>query len=131
MNIDEQYGENKYLKAEELDEDMVVTIRGVKVETLGQGKDAEEKPVVYFKELPKGLALNKTNATTIKTLYGPETDDWKGQKITLWATEVDFQGKMVPAIRVRSRAPSSKPKPKPQPAPVAAEQDDDDQDIPF
>jgi hypothetical protein len=131
MNIDEQYGENKYLKAEELDEDMVVTIRGVKVETLGQGKDAEEKPVVYFKELPKGLALNKTNATTIKTLYGPETDDWKGQKITLFATEVDFQGRQVMAIRVRSRAPSSKPKPKPQPAPVAAEQDDDDQDIPF
>jgi hypothetical protein len=130
MNIDEQYGENKYLKAEELDEDIVVTIRGVKVETLGQGKDAEEKPVVYFKELPKGLALNKTNATTIKTLYGPETDDWKGQRITLFATEVDFQGRQVMAIRVRSRAPGGKPKPKPVAA--AADQDDDDEaGIPF
>lgn len=101
-----------YLKSQELDGDTVYTIDRVEIETLGQGKDAEEKPVVYFTETEKGLALNKTNANTIASLYGDDTDDWAGKPVTLYATEVEFQGKQTLAIRVRMRAPqksTSKP----------------------
>jgi hypothetical protein len=89
----------------------VYTIRGVKMESVGQGQDAEDKPVVYFRETQKGLALNKTNANAIAQLYGPDTDRWTGKAVTLYPTEVEFQGKMTLAIRVRLR--------KPQPAAAA------------
>jgi hypothetical protein len=95
-----------YLKATELEGDTTYTIKGIEMETLGKGEDADTKPVVYFQEVDLGLALNKTNANTISGLYGPETNEWIGKQITLFATEVDFQGKQTLAIRVRMRAPS-------------------------
>ena len=47
MNINAAFP-SKYLKAAEFDEDATYTISGVEMESLGQGKDAETKPVVYF-----------------------------------------------------------------------------------
>ncbi len=105
MNINTAYP-STYLKAAELEGDTVYTIKSVEIETLGKDENAEQKPVVYFQEVELGLALNKTNANTISGLYGPETNDWIGKQITLFSTEVDFQGKQTLAIRVRMRAPN-------------------------
>ena len=58
--------------------------------------------MLYFQGKEKGLVLNKTNANNIAYVYGDETDDWRGQEITLFEAMVDFQGKTVPAIRVRA-----------------------------
>jgi len=52
------------------------------------------------------VVLNKTNAKIIASLHGNETDDWPGKKIILYATEVDFRGEIVDAIRVRKRIPA-------------------------
>jgi len=108
MNIDEQYP-SKYLSASDIPEDgdLVLTIKSVAVETVGQGEKAESKPIVYFEELKKGLLCNKTNKETIKGLYTRETDNWIGKKIALFAAEVDYQGKQVMGIRVRMRAPKA------------------------
>lgn len=105
MNIDQAFP-SKYLKAADVGEtDLALTIKKVVIETVGQGEDAEEKPIVYFDETEKGLVLNKTNTNTIKGLYSVETDNWMGKTIAIFATEVDFAGKQTMALRVRMRAP--------------------------
>lgn len=102
---------SKYLKADDLeDRDHIVTIKTVKLEELGQGDETETKPVLYFQEMDKGVVLNQTNWNTIESLYGPESDDWAGKRITLWANhDVSFGNKIVSAIRVRSKAPTAVP----------------------
>lgn len=108
MNINNAFP-SKYIKSGDInpDADMVLTISHVEVENVGQGDEAELKPVVYFSETDKGLVLNKTNAATIAKLVGtPETEGWTGKRIALFATEVDFAGKQTLAIRVRMRAPN-------------------------
>lgn len=104
MDINEAFP-SKWLKATEFEEDMILTMNIVQMEDIGQGEDKETKPVLYFKETDKGLVLNKTNATTITTLYGSNTTKWGGKKIALFPTEVAFGGKQTLAIRVRMKPP--------------------------
>jgi hypothetical protein len=107
----------KYLSANDVtgEGDLVLTISDVAMELLGQGDEADTKPVVYFQEAEKGLVLNKTNAGTITGLYGPETDDWAGKRIALFATEVEYQGRMTLALRVRKRPPGGRAPQAPRP----------------
>ncbi|HLE05408.1 MAG TPA: hypothetical protein VI729_12470 [Anaerolineales bacterium] len=94
----------KWLNADDLDEQgMNLTIKRVDIEMLEDG----EKVVVSFREVEKGLVLNKTNAKTIARLHGPETNAWVGQRITLYRTEVDFKGERVQALRVHLTAPEA------------------------
>lgn len=107
MNINTVF-ESNYLKADEIQGDAVVTISRIELEKLSKKGEKEEiKPIIYFNEMKKGLCANKTNSNTIAGMYGPETDNWIGKRITLFATEVDFQGSQVLAIRVRIRPPAS------------------------
>ncbi len=100
---------SRWLKASDIgDEDLSLTIVSVDEEDVGQGKTKEVKPVAFFSETDKGLILNKTNAKSIEQLYGPETDDWIGKTIRLFATDVEFQGDQVEAIRVRRHAPQAR-----------------------
>jgi len=96
-----------YLRAADLDgEDTTVTIEEFAEEEI----NGEQKPILYFRELEKGLVLNKTNGNSIAQVLGTdETDDWIGQRITLFETVVDYQGKPTPAIRVKLRAPKGQP----------------------
>jgi hypothetical protein len=121
MNINTVFP-SKYLKASEFTGDVSYTIKEVTIEEVGSENDKERKPIVYFNETEKGLACNKTNANTIAGIYGPETSGWIGRRITLFATEVDFQGTQTLAIRVRMRpptAPAAAQAPAPAPAPAA------------
>ncbi|HLE35670.1 MAG TPA: hypothetical protein VI699_00835 [Candidatus Acidoferrales bacterium] len=100
MNIKDSFP-SKWLKADDLEGDMNLTIKGVEQEMLDDGP----KPVVSFREIEKGLVLNKTNARTIAKLYGVETGAWAGKTITIFPTQVDYRGEQVAAIRVRVAAP--------------------------
>ena len=93
---------SKYLKAEELEEDMTVTIKSVVLEKL-ESKDGEiqNKPVMYFEECKKALVLNKTNFSMVAKQHGDETDDWIGKAVTLTVLDVEAFGDIVSAIRVR------------------------------
>lgn len=116
MNIGQAFA-SKWLKSSDIgDDDLVLTISDVVIETVGQGEQEEQKPVVYFTETDKGLVLNKTNADSIAKLHGPETDEWAGKRIALFATEVDFGGKQVLALRVRLKAPKTNGNGNPPPA---------------
>ena len=100
---------SKYLKAEDelfQNGDVIVTIKDVTKEKMGQGND--EKPVMYFRELEKGMVTNKTNwATCEKMLGSVDSDDWLGERIALYVAEVDSFGDIVKAIRVRANKPKA------------------------
>jgi len=106
MKVNELYP-SKWLKADDMEEGekRVVTIKDVTVEEFEQkGGKREDKPVVEFYEV-KPMVLNKTNASIIAQLYGNDTDDWSGKKITLFTMEVDSFGDIVTAIRVKNQVP--------------------------
>lgn len=89
---------SKYLKADDLQgREIRVTMSNVEMEKIGD----DNKPVLYFKGKDKGVVLNKTNASTISSAYGDDTEDWYDQPIILFSVMVDFQGKVAPAIRCR------------------------------
>jgi hypothetical protein len=97
---------SKYFKASDCEDgELTLTIDSLRRELIGQGSQAEEKYVLYFEGEDRGLVLNKTNSTTIARLHGEDTNDWIGKQITLFATEVPFQGEVVDALRVRSKLP--------------------------
>ena len=97
MRIDTAFP-GAYLKAADLQgRAAMVVMDRVEVETVGD----EPKPVLYFQGKSKGLVLNKTNSNAIATAYGYETDAWHGQQVQLVEAMVDFQGRSVPAIRIR------------------------------
>lgn len=128
VNINQAFP-SKWLKADDCEDgDLVLTIKRVTQEEVGKD-DMEVKPVVYFRETEKGLVLNKTNAKTIANLHGPETDEWKGKRIALFATEVSMGGQQTMGLRVRLKAPKAAP----EPAGVGAKSKaaDDDEDDPF
>ena len=128
MNIDKAYP-STYLKASDLPEKGVtVIIESLEMETIGE----DDKPVLHFQGKEKTLVLNKTNAQTIsEVLRTPETDEWIGQKIAIYPTETDFQGKRVPCIRVRLRTPQAGTKPVPPPEPPLRDEEFDDDSVPF
>jgi hypothetical protein len=101
MKISAAFPSN-YLKCADLgDQPRVVTVRTCVMEELGQGKDKEKKPVLYFEKGPKGLVLNVTNANTITKVYSDDTANWTGKPIELYPTQVEFRGDTVDAIRIR------------------------------
>ena len=111
MNINNAFP-SAYLKASDLGESQpVVTIDRVEVEPVG--RDKEMKPVVYFVGKQKGIVLNKTNSKKIAEIAeSHETDDWKGIQVKLYATEVEFSGEQVEAIRIKApKQAKGKPKP--------------------
>jgi hypothetical protein len=114
VNINDAFPSN-YLKASDLGESQpVVTIDRVELEPVGRTK--EMKPVIYFAGKQKGIVLNKTNSKKIAEIASSaDTDDWHGVQIRLFATEVDFQGETVEAIRVKAPTVAAKAKPKTAP----------------
>ncbi len=101
---------SKYLKAADLpdNEDTILEIDSVVIEEVG--RDQEKRPVIYFKDEPRGMVLNKTNANTITKLYTKETNSWKGKPVALYVTEVQFGSDMVESIRIKTKVPKDKPK---------------------
>jgi hypothetical protein len=97
---------SKYLKADDLEgENVTFTIQDAEVVNMGQDGQVDEKIVLTFLMQDKKMVLNKTNATTIAKLYGDDTDDWIGKRVTIGVREVDFQGKATLALRVSVMKP--------------------------
>jgi hypothetical protein len=98
---------SKYVKAEDISGNLLVTITDAVMEAVGPLKI--EKLVLYFKEYPKPFICNLTNFKRIEKLHGDDTDNWIDKKIILYRTTTEFQGEEIPAIRVRDRAQAEKP----------------------
>lgn len=129
MNINDAFP-SKYLKAGDLPEEgsQRFTIEKIEIEEIG--KDKDKKPVIFFDEIHKGLVCNKTNARTIAKVLGSEDfEDWTGKQISLYRAEVEFQGEMVEAIRVKMKTEKTPQKSVPLSQAKSAEVEPDE--IPF
>ncbi len=92
-----------YLKKADIKGDTVVTIKQVKPEIVGRGKDANEKLVCYLKEFDRPLVLNQGNSSAIAEALGSDQiEDWSGKQIVLFVDpKVKFGAEVVGGIRVR------------------------------
>lgn len=94
---------SKYLAKEDIHGEMTVTIKDCASELIGQGKEAEEKWILYFEETTKGVVINATNLDTLVELFGSdESEDWEGETIVLYVDpDVRYAGKKVGGIRFK------------------------------
>ena len=122
---------SKFLKKEDFDEDMVATIKGVKLEDVGN--QGEQRWVLYFRELAKGLVLNVTTIRVLEGAYGDDSDGWVGKRVQIYVDpSVSFQGRMTGGLRLRvSKAKAPAPAPQPVQPSAHANEFEDDQEIPF
>jgi hypothetical protein len=105
MNIDQLFPSN-YLKASDADGNPTYTMQDVKIESMkNRDGEEEEKPVLYFVEVEKGLVLNRTNAQVISGFYGDDTDNWVGERVTLTSVDVSAFGQTKPALRISTKKP--------------------------
>jgi hypothetical protein len=100
---------SKFLRKEDIDEELIVTIKTVQEEEMPGGGN-EKKWCLYFKELPKGMVLNQTTTRVLEKSFGGEhTDAWAGKKVTLYVDpNVSFKGQVVGGLRLK---PVKPPKP--------------------
>ena len=106
MKVNDLFRSKKSLAAADLGGKAVrVTIESVSSQKFDEG----EKPILHFINKEKTLVVNRVNAFTIINAVGSdESDDWVGWSIVLYPTKVQFQGKMVDAIRVDDRPGATK-----------------------
>lgn len=99
---------SRYLKGDDVEGETIVVIKELVFDKMkdDEGRE-EEKPVLLFKGVEKGLVLNKTNATRIADQHGDETDLWTGKRITLTTESVTAFGKTQWAIRVKPERPAT------------------------
>lgn len=96
----DKYFPKDFLNAEDLlKAPKVLTIRQLHQEEIGP--DKEKKLVARFHEIAEATVVNKTNATTLELLFGPEEQDAIDGQVELFAGQAMFSGKLVPAIRLR------------------------------
>jgi hypothetical protein len=98
----------RFLKSADLKgKDATVTIAGVKAEEV----DDKEKAVLSFEGTKKQMVMNRTNAESIKLMFGRETDAWIGKRITLYPAVMKdpFSDGDITALRVRGSPDIDKP----------------------
>jgi hypothetical protein len=113
-----RYATSTFIKVDDLTEGPEQKV----ITEIGEGK--YEKPVATFNDGSK-LSLNGTNVRTLIGAFGPNDEDWIGQRIDLYAGTVRFDGKDTDSVLVRALNPlpaAERTPLKPQPV---------DDDIPF
>jgi len=106
-SISERYGKRKggFFRADDVrgNSDVILQISSVDFDQQVGDKNAD---IVRFKNDERSLILNQTNAQTIASLHGDDTDEWIGKWITLFFDpEVEYFGKKEGGVRVRPAAP--------------------------
>jgi hypothetical protein len=106
MRVSEMYP-SKYLSAADLQgREHVVEIDRVVEEEIG--RDRVSKQLMYFRGRTKALVLNKTIVRAVAEFLDDETDEWRGQRVTLFPTTTQVGDEVKPCVRVKA-APAPKP----------------------
>ncbi len=94
---------SKYLSSDDfLSGPVHAQIAGVRMEDVSpDNKPTENKPVVYFTGLKRGLVLNVTNNKVLCTLFSGESDNWTNQVVEIFIIDTEFGGEARKGIRVR------------------------------
>ena len=102
MKLTELFPSN-LLKAQDVIDaggEMPLKIANVEIKEFDGDNGKERKPILIFAD-ERRMVLNKTNANIIAEMFGDDTDAWINREITLHVQSVEFQGKIVPSIRVK------------------------------
>ena len=99
------FDQSRYFKAAGVQAEKKLRIKEASVEEIGVGQDKEKKLVLSFDNDPRRLVLNKTNIRILQAAFGDDCAGWKGKIIFVFPTTAEFQGRMVPALRVRIPPP--------------------------
>lgn len=108
-----EMAEKDFLSSELLGEgeERIYTIEGIRAEELVNEKNhtTDVRPVVYFRETDKKLALNIVNIKTIQKIYNEtRADKLVGKKIQIFRTTTNAFGTIQPCIRIRPFKPELK-----------------------
>ena len=100
---------SNYLKVSDLTVDDRYEERDVTIVSCSQESmpgDGELKWVLKVAEFPRGLILNVTNVRKLGELAGNASEQWPGARVRLYVAMASFQGKEVPAIRIKAARPA-------------------------
>lgn len=95
---------NRFMKAGEFNgKDVTFKISSIVTEELEGVKGVQTKGIIQLEGQKKQWVLNKTNGLCLKQLFGRETAEWVGKRVTLFPAEVrdPSTGDTTLAIRVR------------------------------
>ncbi len=99
------YLEKEDLKAED---GRYIEKRAVVATIASEKVGDDQKMVIYFQNMEKGMVGNRTNADTLADLYGEDTDGWIGREVILYVDPtVMYAGKRVGGLRLK--APQAPP----------------------
>ena len=101
-----------------------LTIAKFTRETVGQGKDADERAVLHFSEDLKPMVLNKTNKNRIKHYLDATTaEEVIGKQVNVYNDpDIEYGGEIVGGLRIRGATQVAAPN---------VPQEDPLSDIPF
>lgn len=85
------------------DKPVVLTLSGDMNIVELRGGDARAE--LFFTDHKKSATVNRTQLEIIATLYGPETDNWRGKRIELYGEFGTWFGKETWGIRVSPKVP--------------------------
>jgi hypothetical protein len=95
----------RFLKSQEFKgKDVTYTLASVDLEEFEDAKKRKKtKGVISFKETSKLFIINRTNTDCIKGMFGRETNDWIGKRVTFYPAPFfdNFTKEHTTAIRVR------------------------------
>jgi hypothetical protein len=103
---------SNYLKQSDFADDTIVTVENVEQKDIAmEGKPAEYKWLVRFKEFDKPMVLNTTNIRAMEKACGSnDTDDWRGNKVIVYVDEnVSYGGELVGGLRIKKNKPPTAP----------------------
>jgi len=98
-----KYRNSKWLKKEDVaqldEEKRIVTVEAIVEEQVGD----DIKPVVYFKGIGKGWAINMTGLEALSEISGSQdTEDFIGVRVEIYVDpDVRYAGKRVGGIKLR------------------------------
>lgn len=93
---------SKFIAHVDVEPPVAVTVRTLSLEKVGRDDDSEQRWIMWFNEMKKGLRLNVTTLRIFEAAYGDDSDRWIGRRVQLyWDPTVQFGGKLVGGVRVR------------------------------
>lgn len=100
FNRSDYFDKAEFLHAEDIKNGQRVTIDCF--ETAKTSLSEKARPILRLKGFEAPLGLNATNADAMVDLFGDDTDDWSGKKITLIKVKVTNPQtkKIVDGIRI-------------------------------
>lgn len=82
--------------------DVTLTISGVRLEDLPQENgQPRTRGILAFEKTKLELVLNRTNGECLREMFGRNTDNWIGKRVTFYPATIHAFGATETAIRVR------------------------------